>query len=60
MDGQKIRVRAVEYIETKDAAKNNRKINNIVSATKTSEFDIMFVNPVVYAQVKCSGSLVFG
>ena len=54
--GKKIRVRAVEYIETKDAAKNNRKINNIVSATKTSEFDIMFVNPVVYAQVNAAAA----
>ena len=54
--GKKIRIRAVEYIETKDATKTNRKINNIVSATKTSEFDIMFVNPVVYAQVNAAAA----
>lgn len=54
--GEKIRIRAVEYIETKDVAKANRKINNIVSATKTSEFDIMFVNPVVYAQVNAAAA----
>lgn len=54
--GKKITIRAVEYIDTKSST--NRKINNIVSATNSSEFDIMFVSPVTYAEVSSAWYLV--